>query len=319
MKRARAGMLLLCAALAPAARGAQAAAAEDAHALGELSIEQLMNITVTSVAKKAENLIDAAAAVTALSADDLRRSGAGSVAEALRMVPGMDVAAVDASQWAISARGFNELYANNLLVLVDGRAVYTPVFAGTYWDLQQSMLQDLDRIETIRGPGGTLWGANAVNGVINVVSRSAQDTQGTLQYGSGGTLKQDAGARYGGSIGDDTWYRVFGSYRHSGDFPLADGSPAGDRWSGTQGGFRLDRDAGGQHFTWQGDATRSDLDDGNSDAYNLNTLVRWKRGSAGDGSVELQAYYDRTHRNDTARARTTLDTADVAFQQIVEL
>ncbi|MFA5939693.1 MAG: TonB-dependent receptor [Sinimarinibacterium sp.] len=298
--------------------GAVAHAADALPAdLTELSIEQLMDIVVTSVSKKEESQFDAAAAISALSNEDLARAGVGSVAEALRLVPGMDVAAVSANQWAISARGFNNLYANKLLVLVDGRAVYTPQFAGVYWDLQQSMLDDVDRIEAIRGPGGTLWGANAVNGVINVVSRSARETQGALLYGGGGDVEPAvAGARYGGRVGDDTWYRAFASYRQVDDFPLADGSSADDNWSGEQAGFRFDgtpRD--GTQWTWQGDATLADLYDGAGEASNVNTLGRWSQRGDDGSRLEVQAYYDRTHRDEPSRARSTVDTADLALQQ----
>ena len=173
--------------------------------LGDLSLEELMNETVTSVSKKEQKLTDAAAAIAVLTNDDLRRSGATTLPDALRLVPGMAVASVNSSQTAISARGFNGLYADKLLVLVDGRAVYSPLFAGVYWDLQQVMMEDVDRIEVIRGPGATLWGANAVNGVISVVTRSAKDTQGGLLYGGGGDVQQTlAGARYGGRIGEHT-------------------------------------------------------------------------------------------------------------------
>lgn len=289
--------------------------------LTALSLEQLMDIVVTSVSKKEESQFDAAAAVSVLSNEDLARSGAGSVAEALRLVPGMDAAAVNANQWAISSRGFNGLYANKLLVLVDGRAVYLPQFAGVTWDLQQTMLDDVDRIEVIRGPGGTLWGANAVNGVINVVSRSARDTQGALLYGGGGDVEQAvAGARYGGRIGADTWYRTFASYRQVDDYPLADGSAAGDRWFGEQVGFRADGYPDERvQWTWQGDATFADLYDGAGEASNVNTLGRWERTGEHGSRLELQAYYDRTHRDEPARARTTVDTADLALQHTVLL
>jgi iron complex outermembrane receptor protein len=180
----------------------------------ELNLEDLINVQVTSVSKKEEKLTDAAAAISVLSNDDLRRSGATSIAEALRLIPGMDVAQVNSGSWAISVRGFNEIFSRSLLVLVDGRTVYTPQDGGVAWDLQQQMLEDLDRVEVIRGPGGTLWGANAVNGVINIVSKSARDTQGTLLYGSGGSAHYTMdGGRYGGKLDDNTYYRVFGSYR----------------------------------------------------------------------------------------------------------
>jgi iron complex outermembrane receptor protein len=288
---------------------------------GDVSLEELVNIKVTSVSKKAENLNDAPAAISVLSNDDLRRSGATSVAEALRLVPGLDVGQVNSSQWAISSRGFNNVYANKLLVLMDGRAVYTPLFAGVYWDLQQPMLEDVDRIEVIRGPGATLWGANAVNGVINVVTRSAKDTQGAMIYGGGGDVHQAmGGARYGGQIGDNTYYRVFGSYQLNDDSSLANGQSARDGWQSVEGGFRLDHyPQADTHLTWQADTTVSDLDDHTSDGYNVNTLGRWTRELSERASLEAQAYYDRTYRNEAIRSRYSIDTVDLSLQHMFGL
>ena len=284
--------------------------------LADLNLEQLLNVSVTSVSKKEQKLNDAAAAVAVLSNDDLRRSGVTSIAEALRLVPGMDVASINASQWAVSARGFNSLYAKKLLVLVDGRAVYSPNFAGVYWDLQQTSLEDVDRIEVIRGPGATVWGANAVNGVINVVTRSAKDSQGGLIYAGGGNVHQTiGGARYGGRIGENTYYRVFGGYQLTDDSPLANRQSAADTWQGGQGGFRVDHYPDeNAHLTWQGDASLVDLDSHDSSAYNINTLGRWTRTLSERSSIEAQVYYDRLNRNETLRARSTADTVDFTAQ-----
>jgi iron complex outermembrane recepter protein len=294
-----------------------------AEDLLDLSFEQLMDlsVTVTSVSKREQKLTDAAAAISVLSNDDLRRSGATTLMEALRLVPGVNVGSVNSSQWSISARGFNGLYANKLLVMIDGRAVYNPVFSGVFWDLQQTMLADVDRVEVIRGPGATLWGANAVNGVINVVTRSAKDTQGTMVYGGGGDLHQAlGGARFGGRIGEHSYYRVFGSYFAEDDHLLANGRPAGDSWQGGQGGFRIDHyPVAGSHLTWQADATVSDLDDHASDAHNFNTIGRWTRELSEKSGLEFQAYYDRTHRNELTRARATSDTLDLTAQHNYEL
>lgn len=309
------GSLLTCVCLG---LGVNRALAEtnSTRVLADLSLEELMNETVTSVSKKEQKLSDAAAAISVLSNDDLRRSGATSIAEALRAVPGLNVNGFNSSQWAISARGFNGLYANKLLVLVDGRAVYTPLFAGVYWDLQQTMLEDVDRIEVIRGPGAAVWGANAVNGVINVETRSARETQGRFAYGGGGDVHQAlGGARYGAQLGTNTFYRVFGSYQLNADYPLANGQPAKDGWRGWHGGFRLDHYLDEDtHATWQSDATQSDLDDHASDAYNVNMLGRWKRTISDNSSYELQAYYDRTYRNDNLRAKSSVDTIDLTME-----
>jgi len=271
----------------------------DVEELAGFSLEELINIKVTSVSKREQSLNETASAIFVLSNEDIRRSGALSLPDALRQVPGMDVGAVNSSQWAVSSRGFNSIYANKLLVLIDGRAVYTPLFSGVYWDLQRPMLEDLDRVEVIRGAGGTIWGANAVNGVINVVSKSARETQGEMLYTGGGNVHQlMGGARYGGKIDADTYYRVFAAYELNDDYPLADGRSAQDDWGGWFGGFRVDRylDADTQ-LTWQGDLTTSDLDEGRSDAYNVNTLGRWTRKWSDQNRLSIQAYYDRTYRN----------------------
>ncbi|HKB58227.1 MAG TPA: TonB-dependent receptor [Lacunisphaera sp.] len=285
--------------------------------LADLSIEELMNEPVTSVSKKEQRLVDVAAAVTVLTNDDLRRAGVTSLPDALRLVPGMDVGTVNSRESAVSARGFNSAFSNKLLVLVDGRAVYTPLFAGVYWDLQQPMLEDVDRIEVIRGPGATVWGANAVNGVINVVSRSARDTQGTLIYAGGGDVHEAlGGVRYGGQIGAKTYYRIFATFQANGDYPLADGQPAHDHWQGWTGGFRLDHyPEPDTHLTWQADATGVDHNSG----YNANTLGRWTRQLTKTSSVEVQAYYDRTYRNDPKQARLLTDIFDVTLQHTFDL
>jgi outer membrane receptor protein involved in Fe transport len=211
------------------------------QSLVDLSLNDLLNVTITSVSRQEEILSDAAAAVFVLSNDDLRRSGATTVADALRLVPGLQVAAIGSSDWAISARGFNHQFANKLLVMIDGRTVYSPLFSGVYWDIQQVFLEDVDRIEVIRGPGATVWGANAVNGVINILSKNAQDTQGTLLYGGGGDLHRVlGGARYGGMVDDNTYYRVHGSYQLTYDYQEANGTSAHDRWDLGQAGFHLD-------------------------------------------------------------------------------
>lgn len=309
-------VLPLCFGVACATVSSRAADTNNIRRLADLSLEQLMEETVTSVSKREQKLGDAAAAISVLSNEDVRRSGATSVAEALRYVPGVNVNSVNANQWAISARGFNGLYANKLLVLVDGRAVYTPLFAGVYWDLQQSMLADVDRVEVIRGPGATVWGANAVNGVINIESRSARETQGGYAYLGGGDISQAmAGARYGAQLGSNTFFRVFGGYQLTADYPLATQQDGPDSWRSWHGGFRLDHYADeNTQATWQGDITHSDLDHDLSHAYDVNTLGRWRRTLSDRSAVEIQAYYDRTHRDEITRARSILDTLDVSAQ-----
>jgi iron complex outermembrane receptor protein len=285
------------------------------NSVADLSLEDLVNLKVTSVSKKEEKLDDAAAAIFVLSNDDIRRSGATTVADALRLVPGLQVAAIDSSDWAVSARGFNSQFANKLLVMIDGRTVYSPLFSGVYWDVQQVMLDDVDRIEVIRGPGATVWGANAVDGVISILSKSARDTQGGLVYGGGGDEHLAlGGARYGGQIDEDTYYRVYSMYQLNNDFPLADGKSADDSWDLEQAGYRVDHytHSDGQ-WTWQADAYAGNLDDDTGDMNGFNTLGRWSRTISDRSSYEVQAYIDHTYRNDSL-AVISLDTADLSFQ-----
>src|ERR1700704_3436080 len=200
------------------------AAEPDPRDLADLSIEELSNIEITSVSKRAEPLSGAAASVFVITAEDIRRSGVTSLPEALRLAPNLQVAQVSASGYAISARGFNSSSANKLLVLIDGRSVYTPLFAGVFWDVQDVVLEDVERIEVISGPGGTLWGTNAVNGVINVITRSAKNTQGGLVAAGTGNREREGAARYGGKLGEDGYYRVYGKSFEREHTSLADGS-----------------------------------------------------------------------------------------------
>ncbi len=283
---------------------------------GDLSLEELMGETVTSVSKREQKRADAATAVTVLTNDDLRRSGVDNIPDALRLVPGMTVASVNASQFSVSSRGFSNIFANKLLVLVDGRAVYSPDFGGVYWDVQQHMLEDVDRIEVIRGPGATVWGANAVNGVVNIVSRDARDTQGALVYGSAGdVLETDSGVRYGGRIGERTYYRVHAGFRSVDDYPRPNGRPAGDGWQGQQGGMRLDHHASEDtRLTWQAGGTAFDTDDDAFEDYNANTLGRITRRWSDRSGLEIQTYFDHTARNEPQRARLRSDVADLSAQ-----
>ncbi|PYJ02710.1 MAG: TonB-dependent receptor, partial [Verrucomicrobia bacterium] len=226
--------------------------------LTEVPIEALVQMQITTVARKAEKLSQSPAAVSVITQDDIRRSGATSIPEALRLAPGLDVARLDSSDWAISARGFNDVFANKLLVLQDGRSIYTPLFSGVFWDVQGAMMEDIDRIEVIRGPGAALWGANAVNGVINIISKSAKETQGTLITAGGGTEERGfASIRYGDKLGDHAFFRVYGTYFNRDDSALPNGQDADDSWQLGRWGFRLDWDVSDQDLlTLQGDAYR---------------------------------------------------------------
>jgi len=205
-------VIIAAAVLLAASLAASAAVESIPGSLADLSLEELSNIKITSVSKRAERLSDAPASVFVITADDIRRAGVTSLPEALRLAPNLQVAQVSASGYAISARGFNNSAANKLLVLIDGRSVYTPLFSGVFWDAQDVMLEDIERIEVISGPAGTLWGTNAVNGVINITTRPAKATQGGLASAGGGNREVDTALRYGGAAGADGNYRVYAKY-----------------------------------------------------------------------------------------------------------
>src|SRR5712675_230256 len=228
-----------------------------------LSMEDLMNMQVKSVSKRTQKVAEEAAEVFVITQEDIRRSGATSIPEALRLVPGLEVARIDENKWAIASRGFNGRFDNKLLVLIDGRSVYTPLFSGVYWNVQDVLLDDIDRIEVIRGPGATLWGANAVNGVINIITKPAASTQSGVVTAGGGTEERGSvGGRYGGKIGDHTHYRIYGKYFDWGPSNYASGATAHDGWDAMRGGFRADwTPAGANSLTLEGDIYRSNYNE----------------------------------------------------------
>ncbi len=307
------GLLLMPAMAAPVR--AEAGGAED---LTSMSLEELMQVEVTSVSKRPQRLSRAPAAVHVLTAEDIRRAGVNSIPEALRMVPGLHVAQIDASRWAITARGFNNQFANKLLVLIDGRSAYTPLFSGVFWDVQDVVLEDIERIEVIRGPGGTLWGANAVNGVINIITKRARDTQGILASAGGGSLEHGFGmARYGGALGEAAHWRAYGKGFDRDDLDRVGGGEAHDAWWSARGGLRLDWDATpSDAVTLQGDYYDGAADEtlvggvpSRQDFSGGNLLGRWTRELGEDHDVSLQAYYDLTERGDliVSEKRNALD------------
>jgi iron complex outermembrane receptor protein len=205
------------------------------------SLEDLMSVEVTSVSKSEQTLSRTASAIFVITAEDITRSGATNIPDLLRMVPGMDVAQINANTWAISARGLNGEFSNELLVMVDGRTVYVPTFGGVFWDVLDMPLDDIERIEVIRGPGGTIWGANAVNGVVNIITKKAADTHGGLIVAGGGSLDQGfATTQYGGTLGKNTDYRVYSKYFNQAQLPGPGGQNGGDGWHLLSGGFRVD-------------------------------------------------------------------------------
>src|SRR6476661_2409178 len=218
------GVLTVLSLTVASAAPAQEQQVAQSSRLKGLSIEELMEIDVTSVSRRSERVSGAAAAITVITGEDIRRSGANNLPDALRLSVSLHVAQFDGRTWAISARGFNITTANKLLVLIDGRSVYTPLFSGVFWDVQDVMLEDVDRIEIIRGPGATLWGANAVNGVINILTKSAADTQGALVSLGGGTEERAlASFRQGGKLGEGTAYRAYGKYSYRDSLAFANG------------------------------------------------------------------------------------------------
>ena len=307
------------------------AAAQDRD-LADLSLEELGNIEITSVSKRAERLLDAPASIYVITAEDVRRSGATSLPEALRLAPNLLVAQGSAGGYSISARGFNSAAGNKLLVLIDGRSVYTPLFSGVFWDVQDVMLEDLERIEVISGPGGTLWGTNAVNGVINVITRSARDTQGGLVAAGSGSGEAGGAVRLGGTLGADGHIRVYGKYSDIGHTSLANGNAVNDGLHLGQMGFRADWNRGGDWVTLQGDAyggekaqpapgtiTLNGVSRLNPIALSgFNLLGRWEHRLDAGSKLSLQAYYDHTERNVRGTFDATHDIVDLQFQHSLQ-
>ncbi len=289
----------------------------------DLPLEDLLSIEVSSVSRKKEALGDTAAATYVVTGDSIRQRGITTIAEALRGVPGVHVGRINAAQWAISIRGFSGRYTNKLLVLVDGRSVYVPSFSGVYWDELDTMLDDIDRIEVIRGPGGTLWGPNAVNGVINIITQSAAETQGTLLVAGAGNQQTAGGSlRLGSQLGDNTFGRVFAKYsEHEGFDNLLTNRDSSERWDHSRIGFRVDSQPNDRDsLTLQGDSYRIDgiqqvgilgvnVALGDYQAEGSNVLGRWTRSLDESDSVSVQAYVDYIRRRETFidQRHTTVD------------
>jgi iron complex outermembrane recepter protein len=290
--------------------------AQASQALKKLSIEELMNIEVTSVSKAPEKLTQAASAIQVITQDDILRSGATSIPEALRLAPNLQVAQLNSHHWIISARGFNSTFANKLLVMIDGRTVYSPLFAGVFWDAQNVLLADVDRIEIISGPGGTLWGANAVNGIINIITKRAKDTGGLYVSASvGSVLKDLMEARYGGTIGPKFSYRIYGLHADRDHTFLPDGTDHTDKWRLSQGGFHLDWQASQSGtLTLQGDFYTGSERDTQYTIDGQNTLARWNYTFSDKSDMMVQVYFDRTWRDDKAGTiKDELKTFDIDF------
>ena len=297
-----------------------------------MSLEELGNIEITSVSKKPQSLSDAAASVFIITSEDIRRSGVATLPEALRLAPNLQVAQVSASGYAISARGLNgsNLSApNKLLVLIDGRSVYSPLFSGIFWDAQDVMLEDVERIEVISGPGSTLWGINAVNGVINVITRSAKDTQGVLASGRSGNIGSDTSLRYGGALNEDAYFRVYGKSSHREDTSLESGTNISDGWNKNRAGFRLDWKHAVDKVSISGNVYEGEIGQPQPGALSLggtvfalknisisgvNLTTNWQHVLDSGSKIDIQAYYDRTLRTTPPTFNDVNNIYDVQFQ-----
>jgi iron complex outermembrane receptor protein len=304
---------------------------QDSSDLTAKSLEDLMNVQVTSVSKKEEKLSRTAGAIFVISAEDIQNSGATNIPDLLRMVPGMNVAQINANTWAISARGFNAEFSNELLVMVDGRTVYVPTFGGVFWDVLDIPLIDIERIEVIRGPGGAIWGANAVNGVINIITKKAANTLGTTVVAGGGNIDQGfATAQYGGTFGKNTDYRFYSKYLNQTDFPGPSGGSGGDGWHDLSAGFRVDSNLSPQDtLSFQGSLYRGN--EGNPSLALLSVTspgpqqvdpivnlsggflqLVWDHTFSSRSDISLQMSYDEYGRNDVLNE--TRNTINLDFQ-----
>ncbi|RJF96378.1 TonB-dependent receptor [Noviherbaspirillum saxi] len=294
----------------------------DARDVAELSLEELATIRVTSVSKRSESLADAPSSIYVITANDIHRSGATTLTEAMRLAPNLQVARVDARNYAITARGFNSAFENKLLVLIDGRTVYSPLFSGVFWDAQDVVLEDVERIEVISGPGATLWGANAVNGVINIITKRAADTQGALAEAGASKNEKNGAVRYGGALDNGGHYRIYAKYADNDDTRRADGAPVLTGWHRKQAGFRADWGNSAQSFTVQGDTYDGSLhqlgtrDIGISGA---NLVGRMNTRLDDGSSLGLQAYWDYTERNQPNAFIEHLHTFDIQLQHSLKL
>lgn len=307
---------------------------ETADILLNLSLEELAKVKVTSVSKREETAFEAPAAVYVISNEDIARSGATTIPDALRLAPGVQVAQAGSSRWSVSTRGFNGQFSNKLLVLIDGRTIYTPIFSGVYWDQQDTVLEDVERIEVIRGPGATLWGANAVNGVINIITKHARETQGSFvstRYGN--HERGSVTARNGGDINENTYYRVYAKHTNRDSARLAaEQVDANDEWSLSQAGFRVDvnNDSSINKYTLQGDiySGEEELDlarpslnvpfvefkEDDEEIAGGNLLFKWDHKHQNDSTSSFQVYYDIVNRSGVSTTSQDVRTFDIDYQ-----
>ncbi len=317
--------------------------AEESEPLPEdlttMSIEELMKIKITTL-RTSEKLSNSAAAVFVITQEDIQRSSATNIPDLLRMVPGLHVAKIDANKWAVSSRGFNGRFANKLLVLMDGRSLYSPLSSGVLWEAQDAVLEDIERIEIIRGPGATLWGANAVNGVINIITKNTRETQGVLAAGGFGSEEKVFGTvRYGGAASEKTRYKIYAKHFNRDSNVDTTGNDAADQWQQWRSGFRMDRGTTERNqFTLQGDIYQGKsgetvalavpqtsppyfqavIKDHQAEIFGANLLGRWNRALSETSKLVLQAYYDHNVYNPTV-LDAIFDIVDFDFQHQFQL
>lgn len=295
--------------------------------LSRMSLEQLAKVEVTSVSKAAQSLSTAPASIYVITREEIRRSGITRVPELLRLAPNLQITQLTATDYSNGARGLSgapqaQNFSNKILVLIDGRSVYSPLFSGVVYDMQDVLVDDIERVEVISGPGATLWGANAMNGVINIITRRAEDSRGPLARADVGTRDKDFALRYGGGPSENA-YRVYAKWSDRGSSELPDGTDAGDDWNLFQAGFRTDLDRGDDAFTLQGDyqqgaqnflVTTDDVE-----FRGANLLGRWVH-TGGRVDTRLQLYFDRVDREEPPQGIAfDIDTWDIELQQSAEL
>lgn len=302
-----------------------------AASFADMSLEELGNIEITSVSKKPQSLSDAAASVFIITSEDIRRSGVATLPEALRLAPNLHVAQGSSSGYAITARGLGSTGGttpNKLLVLIDGRSVYSPLFSGVFWDAQDVMIEDVERIEVISGPGSTLWGINAVNGVINIITKSSKDTQGLLASVRAGNIGNDNGFRYGGALGENGHYRVYAKSANREDTELENGTDISDGWHKNQMGFRADWDYSTDKIRLTGNAYEGDIGQPQPGTINVgvplalsdveisgvNLTAHWEHLLESGSNIQFQAYYDRVLRKAPPIFSDANNIFDVQFQ-----
>jgi iron complex outermembrane recepter protein len=291
-----------------------------ANDLSELTLEQLNHVQITSVSRRAERLSEVAGSVYVLTAEDIRRSGAQTLPELLRLVPTLQVARADANQYAISARGFNSVLANKMLVLIDGRTVYSPLFSGVFWEAEDLVLEDIERVEVLSGPGGTSWGTNAVNGIINIITRSAADSRGVIASGGGGDELRMGEARAGfGGPKRHSAFRAWGKYADQEHSELADGDDVRDASHRFLGGLRGRWARGASTWVLDGGGIRNRIEQvpDERDVSSFHALGRWVRQPARGAGFRLQVYYQRDRRGQPGTIDDVLDTWDAELQHEV--